>query len=164
MIEVRAATSADLPVLPEIERSAGEAFLETQHAWVSGDVVTEVEEYLPRLATGDLQVALADGALAGLVNTEVLAGELHIWELAVSLDHQRRGIGRRLMDAVHALARSRGCKAVTLTTFESVSFNAPFYASLGYEILAEPPRHLADILAAEVERGLTDRCAMRIWL
>ena len=161
---IRLATLADIPALPDIERSAGKAFLDTEHAWVSGDGVTEAEVYPPHIADGDVWVAEAGGAPCGFVFCEGHPGELHVLELAVHLDHQKKGIGRALMDAVIAAGRERGLKAVTLTTFAGVVFNGPFYAAMGFETLATPPPGLADILESEAARGLTDRCAMRLRL
>lgn len=161
MIRVRLAELADLPALPEIERSAGEAFRDTIHAWVAEDDVTEIQAYPPLVAQDGVRVAEHDGVLAGFVLTEVIGDELHVWELAVARDHQRRGIGATLMAAAGEAARAAGCRAVTLTTFRSVPFNAPFYARLGFRIDEAPVSRLAEILARETARGLTDRCAMR---
>lgn len=164
LITVRLATTADIPALPGIERSAGEAFRGTDQAWIADDVVTEAEAYPALIAARGVRVAEVDGVLAGFVHTEMRDDELHVWELAVRRDHQGRGIGRRLMTAAREEALAHGCKALTLTTFHAIPFNAPFYARLGYEVLETPPPHLADILAVEAQRGLTDRCAMRATL
>jgi GNAT superfamily N-acetyltransferase len=161
LISLRLATIADIPELPEIERSAGEAFRGTAQAWIAHDVVTQVEAYPPLIAARGVRVAEVDGVLAGFVHTEMRDDELHVWELAVRRDRQGQGVGRRLMTAAREEALAHGCKALTLTTFRAIPFNAPFYQRLGYEILEAPPPYLADILAVEAERGLTDRCAMR---
>jgi GNAT superfamily N-acetyltransferase len=161
LITIRLATIADIPELPGIERSAGEAFRDTDQAWIVDDVVTGAEAYPPLIAARGVRVAEVDAALAGFVHTEAIDDELHVWELAVRQDRQGQGIGRRLMDAAREEALAHGCRALTLTTFRAIPFNAPFYQRLGYEILEAPPPRLADILAVEAERGLTDRCAMR---
>lgn len=161
-IRVRLAQAADIPLLPDIERSAAEAFRTTRHAWVADDSVTEAEAYHPLIAAQLVWVAEDDSVLAGFVST-ILAGDaLHVLELAVHLDHQRKGIGRRLMQAVIYTARTTGLRAVTLTTFLDVAFNAPFYGSMGFDILDHPPARLLDLLSAETQRGLTHRCAMRL--
>lgn len=161
MIRIRLAQLDDIPALPGIERSAGEAFRDTPHAWVADDEVTEAEAYPPLIAQAGVRVAELDGVRAGFVLTEVIGDELHVWELAVGRDHQRRGVGASLMAAAGEAARACGCRAVTLTTFRSVPFNAPFYARLGFTIDEAPSPRLAAILAREAARGLTDRCAMR---
>jgi GNAT superfamily N-acetyltransferase len=161
LITIRLATLDDIPALPGIERSAGEAFAGTAQAWVGGDVVTEAEAYPPLIAARSVRVAEADCRLVGFVHTEMMDDELHVWELAVRRDRQGQGIGAALMDAARDEALAHGCKAMTLTTFRSIPFNAPFYRRLGYEILDAPDPRLAEILAVEAARGLTDRCAMR---
>lgn len=161
MIEIRLATAEDITRLPDIERAAGRAFLTTQHAWIADDGVMEADDYAPLLAAGGVRVALADGVLAGFLAIQRRGDDLHVLEVAVRDDLQGQGIGRRLMDAAEAQALAEGCRALTLTTFRNVAFNAPFYQSLGYEILTAPPSHLAAILDAEARHGLTDRCAMR---
>ena len=67
------------------------------------------------------------------------------------------------MAAAEAEARGMGLVALTLTTFETVPWNGPFYVRLGYQVLPEPPRnsHLGSLLYAERRRDLTGRCAMR---
>lgn len=161
MITVRLATLDDIPELPQIERSAGEAFRGTDQAWIADDVVTEADDYPPLIAARAVRVAEVDGLVAGFVHTEPVGDELHVWELAVRQDRQGQGIGRLLMVAARDEALAHGCRALTLTTFRAIPFNAPFYRRLGYAILDTPPPRLAEILAVEAQRGLTDRCAMR---
>jgi GNAT superfamily N-acetyltransferase len=164
MIVVRLAKTADITALPEIELSASQAFLLTEHGWMD-DAVTEVDAYPPLIEARTVWVAENDGVVAGFVSAkQLVAAELHVLELAVHLDHQRKGIGRYLMRAAIQGARDRGNAAVTLTTFRGVIWNAPFYRRLGFEILEEPPQHLSAILAVEADRGFTDRCAMRLAL
>jgi ribosomal protein S18 acetylase RimI-like enzyme len=159
---IRLATPDDIPHLPAIERSAAKAFLATAHGWVAEDRVTEAEAYPPLIAAGSVRIAEEAGALAGFVITGALAGGLHIYELAVGYDHQRRGIGTTLIATVREAAMADGFSCLTLTTFADVPFNAAFYARLGFEIMGAPPAHLAELLATEAARGLTQRCAMRV--
>lgn len=98
------------------------------------------------------------GYLAGRID----ADRLHIDEVDVLRSHQRRGIGRRLMSTAEAWARARGLKALSLTTFRNVPWNAPFYASFGFREWApdEAPASIRQALSYEAAKGLTDRCAM----
>lgn len=159
---VRLARGEDIAAFPGIEQSAAEAFRDTPHAWVADDGVTEVKTYPPLIAGGTLWVAEKVGDPVGFVSAVRAPDALHVLELAVRRDHQRRGVGRRLMQALIDAARSARLPAVTLTTFRDVAFNAPFYQGLGFEILDRPSPRLRRILAAETERGLTHRCAMRL--
>ena len=113
-----------------------------------------------------LWVALgADGRPAGFALADQLDGEAHLEELAVHPDHGRRGVGRRLVEAVLSWAGSRGFGTVTLTTFRHLPFNAPFYESLGFEVIAPEglTPGLSRVLEDEASRGLErgNRVAMR---
>lgn len=164
MIAIRLATTADIPLLPLIEQSAGEAFRGTVHDWVADDDNTPAEAYPPYIAAGQVKVAEIDGEVVGYVRTGRFGDEFHVFELDVRHDRQGQGVGKALMAAARDEAISLGCMVMTLTTFENLPFNAPFYARLGFAILPDPPARLADILAAETAHGLTDRCAMRATL
>jgi GNAT superfamily N-acetyltransferase len=154
--------------LPEIERSAAEAFRGSSQPAVADDPVSAVEFYLPFQADGLVLVAAEEGELVGFAVCEAFEDALHVWELAVRHDRQRRGAGRALMAGTAALARRRGLAAVTLSTFRDIAWNGPFYARLGFAELAPAdlnPR-LAAILEREAALGLdvASRCAMRLLL
>jgi len=99
------------------------------------------------------------------LSTEVVGGALHIWEFAVELAHQGRGIGRAMIDVAAAFAIERGLPALTLTTFRDVAWNEPFYHRLGFVTLTtdELGDVLRAIVAREIAHGLPadQRCAMR---
>ncbi len=164
MIKVRLAAMADIPQLPAIEYSAAQAFIGTPQAWCAEGEVMAAEEYPPLVDDDDVWVAEDDGALAGFVVTEIEEDFLHIWELAVHSDHQRKGAGRALIAAAAEAAREAGCASVTLTTFTDVNFNEPYYRVLGFEVITAPGPWLSEILASEVADGFTNRCAMRLRL
>jgi ribosomal protein S18 acetylase RimI-like enzyme len=158
---IRLALPTDIAQLPGIERSAAKAFRDTPHAWIEHDGVTEAEDYPELIKDQCVRVAEIDQALAGVMITEIVGRDLHILELSVHQDFQRRGIGRALVESAAIQANEEGCSAVTLTTFVDVPFNAPFYESLGFEILSIPTPRLSAILQAEALHGLSNRCAMR---
>jgi GNAT superfamily N-acetyltransferase len=163
-IIVRRARLEDIIALPEIERSAAEAFRATAHAWVADDDVTESDAYSSLVFGGSLWVAEVAGEIIGFVSADLAADALHILEIAVAFAHQREGAGRCLMQAAIQAARAGGLPAVTLTTFRDVAFNAPFYRALGFDILETTPPRLQAILSVERGRGLEQRCAMRLAL
>ena len=76
----------------------------------------------------------------GFVRLEIVDGQAHMAQLAVSPDRGRQGIGRALVVAAKAWAREAGFHTMTLTTFAEVPFNGPFYASCGF--LELPPEAL----------------------
>jgi ribosomal protein S18 acetylase RimI-like enzyme len=106
-------------------------------------------EYEPYLARGDLWV-VADPPVAFVI-VEMVDGNAHVDELSVDPQWSRRGIGRALLDHVTSLAEAGGLPAVTLTTFVSVPWNAPYYRRLGFEEIPESAvgRGVASILARE---------------
>jgi GNAT superfamily N-acetyltransferase len=164
---IRPAQAADLDLLPDIERSAGQAFRGTVHDWIADDQVTPAQTYVPLAAEGLVWVAVdSAGPPVGFVACEIFQQDLHVWELAVRRERQGGGLGRALMEAARQAAAARGLSALTLTTFRTIAWNAPFYERLGFEAIApeQTPQRLADILAVEAERGLADRCAMRLGL
>jgi N-acetylglutamate synthase-like GNAT family acetyltransferase len=66
------------------------------------------------------------------------------------------GIGSALLATVCAHARAAGLRAVTLTTFRDVPWNAPFCARRGFRVLPEDEwtPGLAALVAREEELGL----------
>jgi GNAT superfamily N-acetyltransferase len=162
---VRLAVLEDAASLPEVEQSAGNSFhLIPDLAWVADDGVMPAEQHREYIARAAEWVAESDtGTLLAFLAAEQIGSELHIWELAVREDYQRQGIGVRLVEAALAVARQRRLEALTLTTFNDVPWNAPWYARLGFEVVTDHPR-LATIVRAETERGLPRRCAMRKWV
>lgn len=85
-----------------------------------------------------------------------------MFELAVEPRFGRRGIGSALMHRAMAEAERRSYPRVTLTTFEDLPWNAPFYRRLGFRVLSgsdltEPLRRLLEI---EEALGMSRRVAM----
>ncbi|ENN86227.1 GCN5-related N-acetyltransferase [Rhizobium freirei PRF 81] len=91
------------------------------------------------------------GFLAGIRKD----GCVHIAEIDVVRRWQKQGVGRRLLEASIAAAKAQGAAGVTLTTDRHVAFNAPFYVSAGFRILAEGerPSVLTQILEDEIAHG-----------
>ena len=162
---VRLATAADAVLLPDLERSAAELFRALPElAFVADDGPADAAFNLPMIEQGLVWLAEADGAPAGFLRAEIVDEALHVLELAVALPFQRRGLGKRLLDAARDAAWARGLRAVTLTTFAHVAWNGPFYAGYGFERVAAPTGALAAHIAEETARGLPHRIAMRLAL
>jgi GNAT superfamily N-acetyltransferase len=51
--------------------------------------------------------------------------------------YARRGIGRSLLDRAATHAVANGSSVLTLTTFERVPWNAPYYRRCGFRVLGE---------------------------
>ncbi|UNI16963.1 hypothetical protein JDV02_003345 [Purpureocillium takamizusanense] len=167
---IRPATLADAPLLPAIERSAGQAFTQIPSlAWIASDEPQSEQRHLQLIRRGVSWVAVDerddDAAPIGFLNGEVLDGNLHIWEMSVHEKHQAKGVGRSLMNEAKSWSDRRGLSGVTLTTFRDVPWNERFYKALGFVTLegAEVTPALQKILDDEARNGLPRdrRCAMR---
>lgn len=167
---IRLTREDDAPVLPDIERSSGEAFRSVADlAWIADDDVQSVDAHLGFVRAGLSWVAVDDlDRPLGFLCAEISDGALHIWQLAVRHEHQGRGLGRALIAAAIAHAFDRSLAEVTLTTFRELAWNERFYRKLGCLTLDEEglDARLTQILAKEATYGLpTDRrCAMRLLL
>jgi GNAT superfamily N-acetyltransferase len=159
---IRVAAAADATALPAIEFSAGKRYLAIPDlAWLAREQDLPVQSHLRFISLGTEWVAVNENEdLVGFLAAEIVARDLHIWELAVREDSQNNGIGRRLVDVSVMFAWEYRLKSVTLTTFTDVPWNAPWYSRLGFEVSAGDQR-LEALLRAETERGLPRRCAMR---
>jgi GNAT superfamily N-acetyltransferase len=152
--------------MPAIERAAAIAFA-GEPSIDPGRTRTEAD-YARLIRRGHSLVAHSGEAMAGFLIAQPFSRELHIWEMDVAPDFQRRGIGAGLVRAAMIDARNTGFKALTLTTFRDLAWNGPFYARLGFEEVTALDAHprLAGELANEVEDGLPAdrRCAMICFL
>jgi GNAT superfamily N-acetyltransferase len=168
MQTISPAAQEDAVAMPDIERSSGEAFRQiTDLAWIADDSVTSQARHEELIGLGAAWVSRdASNVLTGFLTAEVRDDTLHIWQMSVRSDHQRKGIGRNLIQAAENWARSKQLVALTLTTFRDVPWNAPFYASCGFQDV-NPNSYpmLNATLEAEQQAGLPieQRCAM-IWL
>jgi GNAT superfamily N-acetyltransferase len=167
---LRLARLEDAGAMPAIERAAAEAFADEPSI---DPLRTRSEADFARLIRkGHSLVAHvnegAGEALAGFLVAERFSRELHIWEMDVAPQFQRRGIGAGLVRAAQIDARNSGIAALTLTTFRDLAWNAPFYTRLGFEEVTALDAHprLAGELANEVDDGLPAdrRCAMICFL
>ncbi|MGF6156546.1 GNAT superfamily N-acetyltransferase [Ensifer sp. KUDG1] len=167
---IRPTRESDLSLLPDIERSSGEAFRTIPElAWIADDDVQSAEAHGAFLRTG-LSVVIVDASdrPIGFLCATIADDAMHIWQLAVEAERQGQGLGRMLMLAAIAHARVTSLAAVTLTTFRDLAWNEHFYRKLGFVTLdaGELDPRLAEILANEAAHGLPPerRCAMRLKL
>lgn len=156
---LRAARPDELDLCTDIERRAAARFAEHGLAEVMGTVVTPREQLDRGLAEGGLFVAVdASDRPVGFSLVTILDGDAHLVELDVLPEHGRKGLGRALVIAALAWGVRRRCPRLTLSTLDFVPWNAPFYASLGFEVV--PLDGLSPSLRASVEadraRGLPD--------
>lgn len=144
--------------LPGIERAAAERFSREDLPDSLRGAATSLGEFEAAARAGRLWIAwIADsGRPVGFALAAVVGGCAHLQEMDVLPEHGRRGLGQALVEAVVDWARQHGFRALTLTTFRSVPWNAPFYRRLGFRALtpAELTPALAQLLEDEAEDGL----------
>jgi len=163
---LRLARPEDAAAMPAIETAAASPF--AGEASVNPACTRSEADYARLIRRGHSLVAHVGEAMAGFLVAQPFSRELHIWEMDVAPAFQRRGIGAGLVRAAQIDARNTGFKAITLTTFRDLAWNAPFYARLGFEEVTALDAHprLAGELANEVDDGLPAdrRCAMIFFL
>jgi GNAT superfamily N-acetyltransferase len=164
-LSIALARERDLPDLPGIELAA--ARLLEGHA---PDSILEESTPLDVLsaaqAAGRLWVALADDRPVGFAIVEMLEDGLpHLDELDVHPEFMRRGMGTALVRVICDWTAENGFPEITLTTFRAVSWNMPFYAKMGFEVVPEANQRpaLRAVVDDETARGLDPetRCVMR---
>jgi GNAT superfamily N-acetyltransferase len=128
--EVRAAARSEFALLPEIDARADVVFR------TAGYAVPEIPMDPAELSRA-AAVFVAGRPPVGFVQVEEIDGLAYIVELAVIPRWMRQGIGSALLERACEWARGRGYRAITLTTYADVPWNAPFYARRGFVEITE---------------------------
>ncbi|WP_449373214.1 GNAT family N-acetyltransferase [Arthrobacter psychrolactophilus] len=162
MFEIRPAALSEFALLPALEAEADAAF-------GTLDPPISVADFPPPADPAEFAAAfhimVAGRPPAGFVRLEIVDGQAHLEQLAVSPEYARQGIGRALVMAAMAWAREAGFHSMTLCTFAEVPFNAPFYASCGFSELDHRKwgPELAKLRASEANlEAIAPRIAMKI--
>ncbi|MGI3229270.1 GNAT family N-acetyltransferase [Streptomyces sp. GTA36] len=170
-MRIRLATPADLPLLQDIERAAGEPFRTLGMTEIADDEPPALDLLERFRKAGHAWIAEADGEeseggeaeddgdagrpVAYLIG-EPVDGAFHIEQVSVHPDAAHRGVGRALIAYAADRARDQGLTGLTLTTFTEVPWNAPYYERIGFRPLTDPELTpgLRKIRATEAEHGL----------
>lgn len=154
------ASPKHLTPLSEIERSAATQFPEEVLPQELRDKTITIETLQTACQRGLLWVAIdKDGNPVGFALADDHGATLHLEELDVHPNHQRHGIGRAMLATVCDYAQDEGYEGITLTTFSTIPWNAPWYKKMGFRVQkpAEISPRLRAIMGAEAERGLDPR-------
>lgn len=153
-VRIRLASEADLSALPAIEDDAAHAFAEVGYGFCTGLPGQSVEALRQAMRDGALLVAEAgeEGRVVGFAQVWRTREAAHLRELNVLRAFQKRGIGKALLEGVESWGREVAVPIVTLTTFRDVSWNAPWYARMGFEAVDAKslPEDLLHRLAPEL--------------
>ncbi len=165
ILTIRRGVAADIRVLQDLERDAAQSFRTIGYDFCADGPVRTNAEHQRGLEYGVTLVAEIHDQAAGFVMLWPVDGRAHITEVSVARVVQKRGIGRALVEAAEEWTRNEGFSEITLTTFSDVSWNAPYYHSLGYSVFTPGKAHkeLADVQAEEMKSGFNvkPRVAMK---
>lgn len=168
-MRIRPATPGDLPALQDVERAAGAPFRDLGMPEIADDDPPTLDELERYRKAGRCWVAADEqDRPTAYLTAEPVDGALHVEQVSVHPRAARRGVGRTLLAHAAEHARERDLRALTLTTFTEVPWNAPYYARLGFRVLSEPDLTpgLRRIRAEESAHGLDQwpRVCMRLEL
>ena len=153
---IAAARLEDLSRLAAIELAAARLLAGYAPESVLNETTSlEVLEEAQR--SGHLWVVLADDLPVAFAHIELIERDaVHLEEIDVHPDYGRRGLGAKLVLEVCHWAARNGYGAVTLTTFRDIPWNLPFYARLGFDVVApeQVSASLRAIVEDETRRGL----------
>lgn len=125
-IEVSLARIADAEVIASISREVIEHGL--GWIWRPGLVASEILR-----KDTEVIVARRRGRVLGAAIMRFLDDEAHLFLLGVRPEHQRTGIGRRLLEWLERCARTAGITTIHLQVREQNRGGRAFYRALGYE-------------------------------
>jgi GNAT superfamily N-acetyltransferase len=154
---IRAARPDDVARLQEIEVAAGELFRTIGMDRIADDDPPDREAFAALIDAGHAWVvATQDDIAIAYVTLIAFTESTHVQQLSVHPDGARRRLGADLLDHVAVWSSERGVRRLTLTTFRDVPWNAPYYARLGFRVLAprQLPPHLRAIREREAALGL----------
>jgi ribosomal protein S18 acetylase RimI-like enzyme len=145
---VRAMESSEADLIAGIE-TASDRLLEPFGLWPLPSSPRAAKQAEVARTTGTL---VAGRPPFGFARLEQVDGHAHLGQLSVLAEYGRLGVGRALVEAACDVARRRGDRLITLTTFADVPFNAAWYRRLGFEDMPEPlSPDLAQVVADESE-------------
>jgi aminoglycoside 3-N-acetyltransferase I len=116
-VAIRRLGPADVSLLRKLNALFGDAFADPETYGASQPSDAYVNDVLAKEHVVVLVALAGEEVLGGLVAYELdklerARRELYIYDLAVHLDHRRRGIATALIEAVRDLARRRGAWVV----------------------------------------------------
>ena len=128
------ATKSHLAAIPAIESAAAAIFPEADLPRDVRYKVTDQETLRAAQLDGQIWVAIDQQQTpVGFAIIAEVDGNPHLDEMDVLPAHGRNGIGTRLAQTIIGQAGSDGHDRLTLVTFRHLPWNAPFYATLGFQ-------------------------------
>ncbi|MBM6623190.1 GNAT family N-acetyltransferase [Micrococcaceae bacterium RIT802] len=152
-VGIRPATPADHQAIEQVENDADQLLIDrfSPARWEPAPTGAS------RAAEPGFLLVLEGGEQQGVIGFVhvITHGPLaHLEQLAVRVDHGRRGHGGRLVDAAKVEARNRGHRTLTLRTYADIPWNAPFYAKRGFVEVESRTEFHRELAAVEERLGL----------
>jgi len=119
---------ADVEAITELVRAAYSPYI----ARIGKPPAPMLDDYRQVLAEAEVQVALQDERVCGVLVLEREGDEMLLANIAVLPACKGQGIGKVLMRLCETRARQAGCSAVRLYTHERMTENIEIYRKLGY--------------------------------
>ena len=160
------ATRDHVSALPGIERAAASIFPKEVLSIDLGDQTTLLEDFEAARLRGHLWVAVnQDDQPVGFAMVADHGSILHLEEVDVEPKFQQQGIGTGLVGVVCQYAREACYQGISLTTFSTIPWNAPWYQRLGFRVLGEGElsEELKAILQDEANRGLDPKIRVAMY-
>ena len=129
MTEIRKAAKSDLP---EIETCAADAYAMYVER-IGRKPAPMVADFATAIKNEQLYVALGNGQIVGFVVFYPQRDHVHLENVAVSPEFQKRGIGSGLIEFVEQQARAEGYCRIELYTNAKMTENLELYPRLGYQ-------------------------------
>jgi ribosomal protein S18 acetylase RimI-like enzyme len=126
---IRGAVAADVPA---IERIVHDAYVKYV-ARIGKRPGPMLDDYVARVAAGEVSVCADGDAIAGILVLEPAADHLLLDNIAVAPAWQGRGVGRILLDFADAEARRAGYAELRLYTHVLMHENIALYTKLGWQ-------------------------------
>lgn len=128
------ATESHLAAIPAIESAAAAIFPVADLPLDVRYKVTDEETLRAAERNGQIWVAIdPQQTPVGFAMLAEVDGNPHLDEMDVLPEHGRNGIGKRLAQTIIGQLSAGGHDRLTLVTFRHLPWNAPFYATLGFE-------------------------------
>lgn len=140
-IRVRRGRPEDIPYLQPIERAATLRFRDHESFAAFWALDFSPELFARELEHGTLWVATMStegrdsDEPVGFAFWTAIDGNAHLDEIDVHPDASGQGVGSALLERIADEARAHGYRALTLSTLEDVSWNAPYYERRGFRIV-----------------------------
>ena len=154
---IRLARENEVHQLNTIEEAASQLFANTKFALEIDQDSLSIDFLQEQQAKDLVWVAVDDrDNPVGFAVVMVMGDRIHLHELSVVPEHGRKGLGTRLIETIIQFAKSSGFTGVTLSTFQNIPWNAPFYQKLGFRVMREKEIgiNLQNIRTEEAQNGL----------